>query len=110
MCIRFVNNLRSRETLPRGPRSRGRCPSTRAPRPGDHETSIRPGAALLARILGGARSGRLRLDGADDQLDIRRARDEVELHAVALAVAVRPTISSAKRTLVALEIHALQCD
>ena len=48
------------------------------------------GAALLGGGLGGGRSDRLRLDRADDQLGVGRARGDVELDAVALAVAVEP--------------------
>ena len=48
------------------------------------------GTALPGWSLGPGRCGRLRLDRADDQLGVGRARDDVELHAIALAVAVGP--------------------
>jgi hypothetical protein len=46
--------------------------------------------ALRGRSLSLGVCGGLRLDCAEDQLGVRRTRDEVEHHAVALTVAVRP--------------------
>jgi hypothetical protein len=40
--------------------------------------------------LGAGLCGGLRLDRANNQLGIRRTRDEIERHAIALAVAVGP--------------------
>src|ERR1035437_4918355 len=50
-----------------------------------HRSYLRKPNQLVAGLR-----GRLRLDRADDQLGVGRARDDVEVHAVALAVAVGP--------------------
>ena len=56
----------------------------------DRRRAAPSGAALLGRGLGGGRAGRRRLDRADDQVGIGRARDAVEFQIEPLTVAVGP--------------------